>query len=235
MAVGQLRQPAEPDHAQEGSQAGAERFGSFPLQEQHDGRPDADERDEVAHPADEVGEAGVDVVADRPQPPAPQGQGQKDAQGDQPDRPQVGGVALEDRRFRRGGRSLSGCLVRSPGGGLPSRGARRGRSALRRHNHSDDEITAAPGHFGGHSVSGEQPRRVERRTYVRYSTGMALRWALAETEEDGTLFPDERKATRHVGKGRLRRPGVSPRQRPFDHQRGAPAEPDAVPVHHQLL
>ena len=30
---------------------------------------------------------------------------------------------------------------------------------------------------------------------------MALRWALAETEEDGTLFPDERKATRHVGKG----------------------------------
>jgi DNA repair photolyase len=30
---------------------------------------------------------------------------------------------------------------------------------------------------------------------------MALRWALAETEEDDTLFPDERKATRHVGKG----------------------------------
>lgn len=30
---------------------------------------------------------------------------------------------------------------------------------------------------------------------------MALRWALAETEEGGTLFPDERKATRHVGKG----------------------------------
>jgi DNA repair photolyase len=30
---------------------------------------------------------------------------------------------------------------------------------------------------------------------------MALRWTLAETEEDGTLFPDERKATRHVGKG----------------------------------
>jgi DNA repair photolyase len=30
---------------------------------------------------------------------------------------------------------------------------------------------------------------------------MALRWALAETEDGGTLFPDERKATRHVGKG----------------------------------
>jgi len=30
---------------------------------------------------------------------------------------------------------------------------------------------------------------------------MALRWTLAETEEGGTLFPDERKATRHVGKG----------------------------------
>jgi DNA repair photolyase len=30
---------------------------------------------------------------------------------------------------------------------------------------------------------------------------MALRWALAETEEDGTLFPDERKASRHVGEG----------------------------------
>ena len=31
---------------------------------------------------------------------------------------------------------------------------------------------------------------------------MALRWALAETEEDGdALFPDERQATRHVGKG----------------------------------
>ncbi len=30
---------------------------------------------------------------------------------------------------------------------------------------------------------------------------MALRWTLAETEEGGTLFPDERKATRHVGRG----------------------------------
>jgi DNA repair photolyase len=30
---------------------------------------------------------------------------------------------------------------------------------------------------------------------------MALRWALAETEEKGTLFPDERVAERHVGKG----------------------------------
>ncbi len=32
-------------------------------------------------------------------------------------------------------------------------------------------------------------------------TRMALRWARAETEEDGTLFPDERVAERHVGKG----------------------------------
>jgi DNA repair photolyase len=30
---------------------------------------------------------------------------------------------------------------------------------------------------------------------------MALRWALASTEEDGTLFADERAATRHVGRG----------------------------------
>jgi len=30
---------------------------------------------------------------------------------------------------------------------------------------------------------------------------MALRWALAQSEEDGTLFPDERVAERHVGKG----------------------------------
>ncbi len=30
---------------------------------------------------------------------------------------------------------------------------------------------------------------------------MALRWALAETEGAGALFPDERVATRHVGKG----------------------------------
>ncbi len=30
---------------------------------------------------------------------------------------------------------------------------------------------------------------------------MALRWALAETEDGGTLFPDERVAERHVGKG----------------------------------
>jgi DNA repair photolyase len=30
---------------------------------------------------------------------------------------------------------------------------------------------------------------------------MALRWALASTEEGGTLFADERVATRHVGKG----------------------------------
>ena len=30
---------------------------------------------------------------------------------------------------------------------------------------------------------------------------VALRWALAESEEGGTLFPDERVAERHVGKG----------------------------------
>src|ERR1700728_2342316 len=30
---------------------------------------------------------------------------------------------------------------------------------------------------------------------------MALRWALAETEEGGALFPDERVAERHVGQG----------------------------------
>ena len=30
---------------------------------------------------------------------------------------------------------------------------------------------------------------------------MTLRWALASTEEDGTLFADERAATRHVGRG----------------------------------
>jgi DNA repair photolyase len=30
---------------------------------------------------------------------------------------------------------------------------------------------------------------------------MTLRWALAEKEEGSTLFPDERAATRHVGKG----------------------------------
>src|SRR5580700_2657428 len=42
---------------------------------------------------------------------------------------------------------------------------------------------------------------IELRTYVRYPNPMALRWALAETEELGTLFPDERVAERHVGKG----------------------------------
>ena len=30
---------------------------------------------------------------------------------------------------------------------------------------------------------------------------MALRWASAETEDGDALFPDERKATRHVGNG----------------------------------
>ena len=30
---------------------------------------------------------------------------------------------------------------------------------------------------------------------------MALRWALAETETAGALFPDERMAERHVGRG----------------------------------
>jgi DNA repair photolyase len=30
---------------------------------------------------------------------------------------------------------------------------------------------------------------------------MALRWTLAESEESGALFPDERRAERHVGKG----------------------------------
>ncbi len=30
---------------------------------------------------------------------------------------------------------------------------------------------------------------------------MALRWRLAESEEAGTLFPDERKGERHLGRG----------------------------------
>jgi len=30
---------------------------------------------------------------------------------------------------------------------------------------------------------------------------MALRWALAQEQETGALFPDERVAERHVGKG----------------------------------
>jgi DNA repair photolyase len=33
---------------------------------------------------------------------------------------------------------------------------------------------------------------------------MALRWKLAETEESGSLFPDERMATRHIGTGAYR-------------------------------
>ena len=42
---------------------------------------------------------------------------------------------------------------------------------------------------------------VEKRTYVRYRSHMSLRWALASSEESGTLFADERAATRHVGRG----------------------------------
>src|ERR1700722_2632996 len=42
---------------------------------------------------------------------------------------------------------------------------------------------------------------IEKRTYVRYTSPMTLRWALASAEEDGTLFADERAATRHVGRG----------------------------------
>ena len=44
-------------------------------------------------------------------------------------------------------------------------------------------------------------RTLEERTYVRYPRLVALRWRLAESEEAGTLFPDERTAERHVGKG----------------------------------
>jgi DNA repair photolyase len=34
-----------------------------------------------------------------------------------------------------------------------------------------------------------------------YRSAMPVRWPLADSEEEGTLFPDERKATRHVGQG----------------------------------
>ena len=152
VAVGQLPEPGEPDYAEKGAQSGSERFGAFPFEKQHDGRADADQRDDDPHPADEVGEAGVDMVADGPQSAAPQGQGQEDTQRDQTDRPEVGGVPLEDRRFRRRrGRSFPGSLVRAAGRALPCRGAGRGRSALRRH-HSDKEISAARGNSGGHSA-----------------------------------------------------------------------------------
>ena len=44
-------------------------------------------------------------------------------------------------------------------------------------------------------------RLVVHRTYVRYPRPMALRWASAESDEAGALFPDEQAAQRHVGKG----------------------------------
>ena len=50
------------------------------------------------------------------------------------------------------------------------------------------------------AVFGDTPP-VELRTPVRYRSRMALRWTTAESEEGGTLFPDERVAERHVGKG----------------------------------
>jgi DNA repair photolyase len=49
-------------------------------------------------------------------------------------------------------------------------------------------------------ISGDT-QGIEKRTYVRYRSGMALRWALADTESGGTLFPDEQAMTRHVGRG----------------------------------
>src|ERR1700689_916525 len=49
------------------------------------------------------------------------------------------------------------------------------------------------------------------RTYVRYTPPVApldpadgLRWPLADDDEAGALFPDERRASRHVGTGEYR-------------------------------
>ena len=120
MAVGQLPEPGEPDHAEQGAESGAERFGPIPFEEQHDGRADADQRDDDPHPADEVGEAGIDVVADGPQRIAPQGQSQEDTQGDQLIAQKSAACRWKiDDFWRRRGRSFSGSLVCAPGGGLP--------------------------------------------------------------------------------------------------------------------
>ena len=62
---------------------------------------------------------------------------------------------------------------------------------------------------------------------------MALRWALAESEEGGTLFPDERVAERHVGKGAYAGMEFLHVNARTDHQHGAAGEPDALPAHDQ--
>ena len=45
VAVGQLPEPTEPDHAEEGSEAGAERFGAFPLKSSTMAGTDTDQRE----------------------------------------------------------------------------------------------------------------------------------------------------------------------------------------------
>ena len=59
---------------------------------------------------------------------------------------------------------------------------------------------------------------------------MALRWTLAESEEAGTLFPDERVAERHVGKGAYAGMEFLHVNARTHHQHGAAGEPDALPA-----
>ena len=148
-SLGQLGQAADAEHAEHRADGQAPGVGPLvllvlvlvepgPIEQQGQTGAEGHERQQDAHPAGHEAEAGVDAVADGTELLAPEGQRQEDAERDQPDGPQVAGLAPPERRPRRRCRRPLGPARRLLGG--TGGGARRGAPAGLGH-HSAVEIT----------------------------------------------------------------------------------------------
>ena len=163
-----------------------------PIEQQRQPGADGDQRQEDAGPAGHQRQAGVDAVADRAELLAPQGQRQEDAERDQPDGPQVAGLDGARTAAAAGRRRPLGPAGRLLGGRAGGARRRRPRGSWSPQWGRDYWLTWS-------FLWTPHPLNYEHMFAI--VAAMALRWALAENEEGGTLFADERVAERHVGKG----------------------------------
>ena len=136
--LGELGQAAHAEQPEHGADGEAPRVGAGGLvvpvvvvlgarpavDEQRDAGAGRDQRQQHADPSGQQREGGVGAAADRAELAAPQGEGQQDAERDQPDGPQVAGLHPPERRPRRR-------RARPGGPGRPVSWRRRGRAHVR--------------------------------------------------------------------------------------------------------
>ena len=190
-------------------------------------------REEHPGPPGQIRQPEVGCVPDRAQLLAPQRQSQEDTERHEHHRPQVTGLDAPERRAELGSGFCAGAgrrflaVERLEARVAPSRGSwspQWGRDYWLTWSFQwTPPDLACP------------PRVACRPWYYEHMFAILDPWGSGgpwrRARSVGALFPDERAAERHVGRGAYAGDGVPPRQRPDHHQHGARGEPGAVPLH----